>query len=127
MQALLKQVVDEKPVLNLLGNCGIKIFLRNTERLTNEYGSKLFGQALETVLDTYRSGGGIGVRSALETARGESTSTQYRPVVREEDFVQLAQPSEDGADYAESIVQVATREAVSRERLKWTVNPIGSG
>lgn len=118
--ALMKAAGDKDSVVNnLMGNCAVKIFLRNTDEKTNEYASKLFGQALVAMSSSSLSQGqGKNLGSA-----GASASRQYDQKVRSEEFVGLAVPAGD-VNYAETIVHLAARAAVSKEKLRWRVHPL---
>jgi type IV secretory pathway TraG/TraD family ATPase VirD4 len=122
LPALLKQAgTAEVAVDNLLGNCAVKIFLRNTDAKTNEYASKLFGQQIDALANTSRSNTAPGAQGAINS----STSAQYAARVKEDEFVALAQPSSaDAVPYAETIVQLASRATVATERLRWRIHPI---
>lgn len=121
--ALLKQANDKDSVVkNLLGNCSVKIFLRNTDDSTNRYASELFGQTLVTM-----AGSGIGAAAGKSVGGSSSASSsrQYDARVRTEEFVSLAVPSKrDGIDYTETIVHMAARGFVTKEKLRWKVHPL---
>jgi hypothetical protein len=54
-----------------------------------------------------------------------SANRQYDQRVRQEEFINLAVPSRaDGIEYAETIVHLASRGRVSKEKLKWKVHPL---
>ena len=121
--ALLRQANDRESIVkNLVGNCAVKLFLRNTDHSTNEFASELFGQALVTMIGSSigpTSGRGFGGSSS------QSTSRQFENKVRPEEFVELAVPSRaDGIDFCETIVHLASRGFVTKEKLKWKVNPL---
>jgi type IV secretory pathway TraG/TraD family ATPase VirD4 len=124
LPALLKQAGTATiAVENLLGHCAVKIFLRNSDHKTNEYASKLFGQHIEELMNTSESQSGS--MAATQAGTTSSTSAQYAAKVKEEMFVELAQPSEaDAINYAETIVHLASRAKVSDERLRWRVHPL---
>lgn len=124
LPALLKQAgTVPVAVENLLGHCAVKIFLRNTDPKTNEYASKLFGQHIEDLVNTSESQSGS--IATTQRGTGSSTSAQYAAKVKEEMFVELAQPSEgDAINYAETIVHLGSRAKVSEERLRWRVHPL---
>ena len=124
LNALFKQTPRREPVLNLLGNCGTRLFLRNTEKETNEYASELFGEQIEMLTSSAvnisggaRGGGGSG---------SVSRTAQYQARIRRDAFTTLAVPSrEDGNQFAESIGHLAARSQVETRRMKWKVHPIG--
>jgi hypothetical protein len=121
--ALLKQSGDKESIVkNLLGNCAVKMFLRNTDDMTNNYASELFGQDMVTVL-----GSSVGAASGKSVGGSSSASAnrQYDARVRKEEFVELAVPSKrDEVDYCETIVHMAARGFVTKEKLRWKVHPL---
>ncbi|MBL1219088.1 MAG: hypothetical protein D8M59_16540 [Planctomycetes bacterium] len=120
--ALLKQTDQEKSVTNLLSNCAVKIFLRNTDQETNEYGSTLFGQRLmESASTSMTSGRGIGKSGE---SRNLSISAEYDSVVRPESFTKLGIPIPGERDHCESIIHLGSRAVVDLKRLKWKVHPL---
>jgi type IV secretory pathway TraG/TraD family ATPase VirD4 len=122
--ALLKRSATEHPIDSLLGNCATKIFLRNTDPDTNEWGSKLFGEQIETLVSTSRIAGKADPRRS-GASTSVSASASFAPVVKPEEFIRLAQPSaKDRIDDAEAIVHLAARAAVTRLALRWRVHPL---
>lgn len=120
---LLKQTDRRENVDNLLSNCATKLFLRNTDKETNEYASQLFGEALETLATSSVSVSG-GRRSGGPSST-VSGALQYGARVRKEAFAALAIPSrEDGIMHAETMAHLGARAVVEGERLRWKVNPI---
>lgn len=119
--ALIKVSADKESVVNnLLGNCAVKIFLRNTDRGTNEYASNLFGQTLVAMAGSSLN---QGTGKALGGTSGASANRQYDQKVRAEEFVGLAIPG-DGVEYAETIVHLASRSSVSKEKLRWFMHKL---
>ena len=120
---LLKQTDRRENVDNLLSNCATKLFLRNTDKETNEYASQLFGEALETLTaSSVSASGGRGSGGASSTVSG---SLQYGAKVRKEAFAALAIPSrEDGILHAETMAHLGARAVIEDRRLRWKVNPI---
>ena len=121
LNALYKQTDRKEPVDNLLGNCATQIFLRNTDRATNEYGSKLFGEQIETLL-----GIGATVGNARQGQQSQvGGAAQYGPKVREDAFARLAVPSiPDNVTYAECITHLGSRAFIEAKRQRWRVHPI---
>ncbi len=117
----LKKVLDkEAAVNNLLGNCGVKIFLRNHDAETNKYASELFGEKLVAMMNQNLGGSG-GTRSA--GAHGASFT--YDKKVRKEVFQSLIIPSRsEGTAWAETICHVASRSTIDQKRLRWDVHPL---
>lgn len=125
LYALLKQTPNENPVMNLLGNCAVKFFLRNTDDKTNDYASKLFGERLEVLFPVQTSVPGAGLPGIRDHSGGMSGSAAYGAQVRKEVFAQLAQPSRpEGIQIAETVVHLASRAAVSSEKLRWKIHPL---
>jgi hypothetical protein len=121
---MLKRSGEDHSVDNLLGNCATKIFLRNTDPNTNEWGSKLSGEQIETLVSTGRVAGTLDPRQSGASTAVSGTAS-YAPVVKPEEFIRLAQPSsKDGIDYAEAIVHLAARAVVTRLSLRWRVHPL---
>ena len=128
LPALLKvSPQDKNPVLNLLGNCAVKIFLRNTDDETNQFASKLFGQKIVTFgAANFGGGGGGGLLGGLRPAAGGyGGNAQYDACVRPEEFTRLAIPSETaGIGHADTIVHLASRAEIERHKLRWLVHPL---
>lgn len=124
LNALFKQTERREPVLNLLGNCAIKIFLRNTEKETNEYASELFGQYIETL-----SGSSVSIGQGLKQSTSGSSisgSAQYAARIKKDEFTALEVPSvDDNSPYAQAIAHLAARAQVQTRRMRWKVHPIG--
>lgn len=124
INALLKQAPRPEPVYNLLGNCATKLFLRNTDKDTNEFASNLFGEHVET-LSSSSIGIGKGARGHGASS-SLSGSAQYAAKVKKDEFTQLAIPSrEDGVQYAEVIAHLGARARIGIGRQRWNVHPIG--
>lgn len=129
LPALLKHAPNRAAVDNLLGNCAIKVFLRNTDRETNQYASELFGQILASMPGSNGGAGRIGVgRFAMAgMGRSVSTSAQYDARVRPERFTELTIPSRpEGIAHCEAIVHHGARPSVDHRRAKrrWPAHPI---
>jgi type IV secretory pathway TraG/TraD family ATPase VirD4 len=118
---------DQAPVLNLLGNCAVKVFLRNTDQKTNEYASELHGQEIvEAQAITVGAPGGNRRGKATSSITG---SDQFCHVLRPEAFTRLKVPgTEPGTLFAESIIHLGSRHEVSRRarKTRWPVHPLGS-
>jgi hypothetical protein len=125
LPSLLKQTADDQPVMNLLGLCATKVFLRNTDNSTNDYASTVFGERLETLMGTQSSTAGTGLRAAVSGSPALSSTTQYGAAVRKEVFTGLAQPSRiEGIDYAESMTWLGARSQLGAARQRWQVHPL---
>ncbi len=122
MPSLLKQTDQEKSVSNLLSNCAVKIFLRNTDQETNEFGSNMFGQRLmESASGSISSGRGVRKRGESQSV---TMSAEYDHVVRPEAFTKLAIPVRGDRDSCQSIVHLGSRAQVELKQLTWKVHPI---
>jgi hypothetical protein len=129
LPALLKHAPNRSAVDNLLGNCAIKLFLRNTDRETNQYASDLFGQVLASMPGSNGGAGRMGIsRFAVQgLGRSVSTSSQYDSRVRPERFTELAIPCRhDGILHCEAIVHHGARSYVDHRNAKkrWPAHPI---
>ena len=124
VNALLKQTPRPEPVYNLLGNCAIKLFLRNTDKDTNEFASTLFGEHVETLTS---SSIGIGQGARGQGASSSiSGSAQYAAKVKKDEFTHLSVPSkEDGVSYAEVLAHLGARARIETGRQRWRVHPLG--
>lgn len=124
LNALFKQTDRREPVLNMLGNCATKIFLRNTEKETNEFASDLFGEHIETM-----TGANVNVAHGArgQTGGGSiSSNAQYSSRVKKDEFAKLGVPSlEESEPFAEAIAHLAARANVEMKRMRWKVHPIG--
>jgi len=124
LPALLKQTENTNPVYNLIGNCGLKIFLRNTDVKTNEYASKLFGQHIVDMSGSNYSSGG-GPKGLGGPQASSSINRQYDAKIRPEEFIELAVPDRgEKIRYAASIAQLASRGTVKVKRLRWQIHPL---
>ena len=127
LPALSKVSPQKAPVMNLLGNCAVKMFLRNSDSETNQYGSQLFGERIVGMASTSASGGNRRLGGLFGGGNGgtQSANMQYDAAVRTEAFAELAVPSRpDGIDFCESIVYLASRGEVRRRKLRWKVHPL---
>ncbi len=119
--ALMKVAGDKDSVVNnLLGNCAIKIFLRNFDEKTNEFGSKLFGQQIVAMASSSLN---QGVGKNLGSA-GASANRQYDQKVRPEEFTELAVPEKGRFEFADAIVHLGSRSAVEKQKLRWRVHEL---
>lgn len=99
-----KETVDK-----MLGVILTKIFLRNTDRATNEFAAKQVGEDLLGVVGLGNQGGSF--------QRGE--------IVPPERFQALRQPSRaDGTRIAESVTILGGRSTAGWSLLKWPVHPL---
>lgn len=129
LQALFKTTDRKEPVQNMLGNCAVKLFLRNTDSETNEYASKMFGQRMVSMSASAAGMGNAAIGGVGIKGIGESLSTHdgEARVVPLETFPELAIPSKVAQiDYCESVLfHGAQPEFESRlNKLRWRVHPI---
>jgi hypothetical protein len=105
-----KAAPRKEVVNNLLGNVGIKIFLRNSEEETNEWASKLFGERIagSTSISSSQGAGKFRPPGAGGVSSGEQRVRRIPP----EKFTKLVSPS-PGSDiqWSESIIQITGSEA----------------
>jgi hypothetical protein len=122
--ALLRLTPRKEPVTNLLGNCAVKIFLRNSDQETNEYGAALFGQHLVAMVGAQGAAGSGRFRSLGQSI---GATDQYDQVLRPERFAALAVPSRDQTEpYCEAIIYLGARAEAELmpQKLRWRANPI---
>ncbi|MBY6240055.1 type IV secretory system conjugative DNA transfer family protein [Methylosinus sp. Sm6] len=125
ISAFLKRTRNPHDVKNFLGNCAVKIFLRNTEEETNRWASGLFGQRSEIVITTSEQAafdGGLSRRRHTNYGR----ATRTLPRVPPEAFAQLAVPmrGEAARQYADSIIHLGSRGEAEHHAPLWPVNPL---
>lgn len=129
LPALLKNTQRTEPVHNLLGNCAVKLFLRNTDTETNEYASKIFGQRLVSMSASAAGMGNASIGGFGIKGIGESISTHdgETRVVPTETFAELAIPSQAaGIDYCESVLFHGARAEFESHlhKTRWKIHPI---
>jgi len=124
LSALYKHTPNIHDVRNLLGNCNVKIFLRQTEEETLRYASGLFGSRNEIVVTTSEQAaldGGWSRRRYTSYGKG----TRPLPCIPPEVFTQLAIPVRGtSAQTAESIVHIGSRGETEHRRVAWPVNTL---
>lgn len=123
-----KRVSNAHDVKNFLGNCAVKIFLRNTEQDTNRWASGLFGERSEIVVTTNEQATMDGHWSRRRHT-SYNRSNQMVAVIPPEAFHQLAIPERGKqapsySPFAETIVHLASRGAIAHKSLFWPVNPV---
>ncbi|OJW03238.1 MAG: hypothetical protein BGO49_10930 [Planctomycetales bacterium 71-10] len=123
---------NRAPVDNLLGNCAVKLFLRNSDPETNRYASGLFGEEPTSMPGSSAGAGRVGARflGFQGFGRQVNESLQYDARVRPERCTTLAIPSrEGGRDHCEAIVHDGSRAEVDRRPSvqRWRARPIGDG
>lgn len=107
---------------SLLGNCAVKIFLRNTDANTNEYAAKLFGERHLDVVNVQFSGTSGTWKGWCPQGQSYTTSPHRVPLLPPELFPTLAIPPH--TDYTETFVHLGARAQVLVEKLRWKVHPI---
>lgn len=126
LSGLLQRV--DKPVMinSLLGNCAVKLFLRNDETETVKYASTdVFGQYMSFIVTLGRGGGHQGGWSGFSESASVSEAAQMRPRVPPERFTALTIPDrESGTSYSEALVSIASRQDPIMERLRFKVHPL---
>lgn len=125
ISAFLKRTKNQHDVKNFLGNCAVKIFLRQTEEETNRWASGLFGQRSEIVITTNEAAAFDGSWSRRRhTSYGRATRTL--PVVSPDAFTRLAIPlqGDKTRQHAEAVVHLASRGETQHHTVVWPVNPL---
>jgi hypothetical protein len=123
---LLAEARKPEIVRNFLGNCAIKLFLRNTEGETNEFASKdVFGEYSALVVNLSESGGARGGREGLRSSGSLGEQLQRARRVPAERFAGLGIPDRtNGRDYAEAMVHLGSRAEVAMGRLRFKVHAL---
>jgi type IV secretory pathway TraG/TraD family ATPase VirD4 len=126
LSSLLRDVEKEETIHSFMGNCAVKVFLRNTEGKTNEYASKqVFGEYLGFVTTAGRSIGDQRGHHGLREGASISVSAQTLPVVAAERLTQLVIPDrEAGVTYSEALIHLGSRASVIIDRLRFKVHPL---
>ena len=125
ISSLYKKTRNFADIKNLLGNCAVKIFLRNTEEETTKWASALFGMRSEIVVNSSEQAvveGGWSKRRRTNYSR----MTKMLPVVPPEALTRLAIPvkGDPRHQHAESIVHLSSRSMTEHRTLLWPVNPL---
>jgi type IV secretory pathway TraG/TraD family ATPase VirD4 len=121
LPSLLKYAERRELVDNMLGNCAVKVFLRNTDEQTNKYAAEQFGQEMMSTGGVSVGDLGLGRKKG---APGAQISYQYDFRVRPEQFAALGVPARGTSEASESIVHLASRGRVEHHRLRWLVHPL---
>lgn len=126
LAGLLMNASKEEAVDSLLGNCAVKIFLRNSEGKTNEYASKnIFGEYSGSVISVSRGISERGGKAGLGGSTNFTENTQILRRVPSEQFIHLAIPSESsGIKFAEALVALGSRAEFKIEKLKFKIHPV---
>lgn len=125
LSAFMKRTRNQHDVKNFLGNCAVKIFLRQTEEETNRWASGLFGQRSEIVVTTSEQAAIDGSWSRRRhTSYGRATKSL--PRVPTDAFIRLAIPVRDDKQqrYAGSIIHLASRGNTQQPTLHWPIHPL---
>lgn len=125
LPALLKLNRNAHDVKNFLGNCAVKIFLRQSEEETNRWASALFGQRSEMIVTTSEQAALDGSWSRRRhTSYGRATRSL--PRVPPEAFTRLPIPVKGRPDqqFAASIMHLGSRGQTEHHELDWPVNPL---
>lgn len=125
LSAFYKRTRNLHDVKNFLGNCAVKIFLRQTEAETNRWASGLFGTRSEIVVTTSE-------QAALDGSWSRRRHTSYGratralPRVPPEAFVRLAIPvrGDPTCQEAASIIHIASRGKTQQHEVLWPVHPL---
>jgi hypothetical protein len=128
LNSLLKLTTRPEAVWNLLGLCATKIFLRNSDPDTNEFASRLFGEALHGGVSYSHSPSGRRGGSAWWDGPGTgSVQDQRSALVAPEAFARLAIPrARTPARFCESYVYQGAADVLrgTARKRRWRVHPI---
>ena len=126
LSTLLREAPKEETVHSFLGNCAVKMFLRNTEGATHEFATKhVFGEYLGFVVTAGASIGEGRGHHGLREGASINVNAQTLPVVAPDRMMHLAIPDrQSGSLYAEALVQLASRDTVAVKRLRFKVHPL---
>jgi hypothetical protein len=125
LSAFMKRTRNQHDVKNFLGNCAVKIFLRQTEEETNRWASGLFGQRSEIIVTTSEQAAMDGSWSRRRhTSYGRATKAL--PRVGADAFVKLAIPvrGDRKERFAGSIIHLGSRGETQHVALHWPVHPL---
>lgn len=123
LSGLFRQAGEKQAVVDsLLGNCAVKIFLRNTDSKTNDYAAKLFGEKHFDVVNVQFNNPPGAWKGFCPQGQSYTTHPQRVPLLPPEIFPALAIPSH--VDYTETVVHLGTRTQVRAEKLRWKIHPI---
>ncbi len=126
VSGLLLQVDKPEMAESLLGNCAVKIFLRNDDKKTLEFASEaVFGSYTATISTVGRSGSAQGGRLGFSESISLNESVQTLPRVSPQRLRRLTIADlEAGNTHSEAFVNVGSRSANNIERLLFQVNPL---
>lgn len=122
LSSFFKKSPNRSDVTNFFGLFAVKVFLRNTERETNEWASNLFGERSEIVVTMSEAARFDGWFKRNQT--NYSRSTKALRIVPPEAFVELPIPMADdpSRQFAGSIVHLASRGTVAKLDLDWPIH-----
>lgn len=122
LSSFFKKSPNRSDVTNFFGLFAVKVFLRNTERDTNEWASNLFGERSEIVVTMSETARFDGWFKRNQT--NYSRSTKALRIVPPEAFVELPIPMADdpSRQFAGSIVHLASRGTVAKLDLDWPIH-----
>lgn len=126
LPAFLKRTRNPNDVKNFLGNCAVKILLRNGEDETNRWASALFGQRSEIVITTNEQAAFNGTWfRRRHTSYGRAN--RVLPRVPPERFLQLIVPTREagGPHHAEAMLHLGSRGETAQATLTWPLNLLG--
>jgi type IV secretory system conjugative DNA transfer VirD4/TraG family protein len=126
LSSFLKKTKNREEVMNFLGLCGVKIFLRNNELETNKFAASLFGERSEIIVSMSESAKVITGLSRNQTSY--SRSTKSTRVVSPDEFTRLAIPQRGQAkrQFAQSIVHLGSRDTSLPLELNWPIHVLKS-
>ena len=122
LSSFLKKTKNREEVMNFLGLCGVKIFLRNNELETNKFAASLFGERSEIIVSMSESAKVITGLSRNQTSY--SRSTKSIRVVSPDEFTGLSIPQRGQAkrQSAQSIIHLGSRDTSLPLELNWPLH-----
>ena len=123
LQTVYRRVNKPEAVKSMLGNCGVKVFLRNTDPETTNYAAEQIGKVpLRKAGETRNAGGRA--RDLMRGGGSQTTNTDFEFKVPPETFAELTIPTPNGEPLARSIVHFGNLSEAAERRLTWPIHRI---
>ena len=123
LQTIYRRVNKPEAVKSMLGNCGVKVFLRNTDPDTTNYAAEQIGKAPRRKAGETRNAGGR-ARDLMRGGGGQTTTTDFEFKTPPETFAELTIPTLHGEPVARSIVHFGNLSEAGDRRLTWPIHRI---
>lgn len=116
---------NEATVKRFLGNCAVKLFLRNDVQ-TNQYASDVFGQYSAKTANISRvTGQQTGWQCFKRSGISITVTIQNLPCVSPEKFSQLKTPDQlDKISYSEAYLHMGSRNLIEMRKLRFKVHTL---